>query len=290
MTAIQDFFDEFLATWGDEVGLTVAIVLSAVILLFVLRRGLRRWSDRIERRYAESEDHEKREQAQRLHTITDVLRILVSLVVWVVVILTVLAVWGVPMGPLVTVGATLGVAVGFGAQDFVRDVIGGFFVLVEDQYSVGDVVSIGGVSGAVEAITLRTTVLRDLDGNVHHVPNGYVKVASNMTSMFSRVVVDVSVSYDTDLDRALQVIGDETHAMYEDPDWAEFFLDAPSVLGVNELGASSVDIRVLMTTIGEDQWAVKRGYLKRIKQRLDREGIEIPYQYINIVDAGTSDG
>jgi small conductance mechanosensitive channel len=287
MTAIQDFFDDISGDWGDEVLTTVAIVLAAVILLWVFRRGLRRWSNRVEERYASSGDHEKREQAQRLHTITDVLRIVMSLVVWVVVILTVMAVWGIPLGPLVTVGATLGVAVGFGAQDFVKDVIGGFFVLVEDQYAVGDVVSIGGVSGAVEAITLRTTVLRDLDGNVHHVPNGYVQVASNMTSMFSRVVVDVSVSYDTDLDRALAVIGDEANTMYGDPEWSETFLEEPVVLGVNELGGSSVDIRVLMTTVGEDQWAVKRTFLKRIKQRLDREGIEIPYQYINIVDAGT---
>ena len=141
-----------------------------------------------------------------LVTITGVIKLLISIVVWAIVILTVMAAWGIPMGPLVTVTATLGVAIGFGAQDFVKDMIGGFFVLVEDQYAVDDVVLLAGVSGTVEAITLRTTVLRDLDGNRHHVPNGQVAVSTNLTSGFSRVVVDIPVSYDTDLDRAIEVV------------------------------------------------------------------------------------
>lgn len=289
MTTIRGFIDDVRADWGAEVLASLTVVVVAVVALWVFRRGLRRWVRRVEERYTNSDDHEQREQGQRIQTITGVLRIVVSLTVWVVVILTIMAIWGIPMAPLVTVGATLGVAVGFGAQDFIKDVIGGFFVLVEDQYSVGDVVTISGVSGAVETITLRTTVLRDLDGNRHHVPNGHVTVASNMTSGFSRVVVDVPVSYDTDLDRALAVILDEAETMAKSDEWSSRFLEAPLMLGVDKLDGSSVNLRVLLTTISDERWTVKRGFLKLVKQRLDREGIEIPYQYINVVAAGSAD-
>lgn len=287
---MPDFIEDLRADWGDEIALTLAIVIAAIVFLWLFRRGARRWSTRVEQRYAESHRHDEREQAQRLHTITEVTRLVVSLTVWVVVVLTIMAVWGVPMAPLVTVGATLGVAVGFGAQDFIKDVIGGFFVLVEDQYAVGDVVSIGGVSGAVEAITLRTTVLRDLDGNVHHVPNGFVTVASNLTSGYSQIVVDVPVSYDTDIDRAMEVILDEAVQMQASEDHGDSFIEDPAMLGVDELAGSSVVIRLLLTTTSEDRWVVKRAFLKSVKQRLDAEGIEIPYQYINVVDVGSPDG
>ena len=161
--------------------------------------------------------------------------------------------------------------------------IGGFFVLVEDQYRVGDVVRISDVAGKVETITLRTTVLRDLDGNRHHVPNGHDGVVTNLTSEWTRVVMDVSVSYDTDLDHAMAVIYEEAHKLYLEDEWHESFLDDPEMLGVEELAGSSITIRLLLTTVGDDQWPIRRTLLKRLKQRFDAEGIEIPYQYLNVV-------
>ena len=275
--------DDLLDNVGFELAVTVGAVIVGWVIILVFRGFLGRWSNRVEAQYATSDDHEAREQGQRLITLTSVISLVLSIVVWVVVILTVMAVWGVPMAPLVTVGATLGVAVGFGAQDFVKDMIGGFFVLVEDQYSVDDVVQLAGVSGTVEAITLRTTVLRDLDGNRHHVPNGQVAVSTNYTSGFSRVVVDVTVSYDTNLDHASEVVADEAAAMSSSEEWAGSFLEPPALLGVNRLGDSGIDIRIMLTTVPEDRWNAKRAFLKRIKQRMDREGIEIPYQYVNVV-------
>lgn len=287
MDRLVDSLRTIRSDWGAEIGATLAVVAAAAIGLVLVRAAIRRWTTRVENRYAMSGDHEQREQAKRLRTIADVVRTVFSLTVWAIAVLTVMAIWGVPMTPLVTVGATVGVAIGFGAQDFVKDVIGGFFVLVEEQYSVGDVVMIADVSGSVEAITLRSTVLRDLDGNRHFVPNGQIRVASNMTSGFSRVVVDVPVSYDTDLDRALEVIADEASLMFGSEEWSESFLEPPSMLGVDRLDASSVNIRIVLTTVSDERWRVKRGFLKLIKQRLDRDGIEIPFQYVNLVARDT---
>lgn len=283
MDALADMWDSMRSNWGFELLATLAVLVGALVLLWVVRAAVRRWTNRVERKYQQSDEQSHREQGQRLVTITSVTRVVIAVAVWTVVVLTIMAIWGIPMAPLVAVGATVGIAVGFGAQDFVRDVIGGFLILVEDQYAIGDVVTIAGVSGTVEAVTLRTTILRDLEGNQHHVPNGEVRVASNLTAGFSRVVVDVSVSYDTDLDRAIEVIADEAMKLYEEPVWRSTFLDEPVLLGVNKLGDSGIDIRVLLTTTTEQRWDVKRAYLKRIKQRLDDEQIEIPYQYMNVV-------
>jgi small conductance mechanosensitive channel len=129
-------------------------------------------------------------------------------------------------------------------------------------------------------------VLRDINGNAHHVPNGQITVASNMTPDYARVVADIGVSYDTDIDRAIEVIGDEMHLLANDPEWSASFLKQPEMLGVNKLDESAVVIRVLATVIPELRWMVKREFLRRIKNRLDAEDIEIPYNYVSIVIQG----
>ena len=282
-----DNFSGWLDDVNESLGLgvvaTIVAVLVAVVVVFIGRRLISSWRRRIEREWIASDDHERREQGHRIATITGVVRLVLSITVGVIVVLPVKAIWGITLGQMVAVGATVGVAVGFGAQDFVRDVIAGFFVLLEDQYAVTDVVTIAGVTGSVETVTLRTTVLRDLEGVQHHVPNGEVRVSSNYTTGFSRIVVDVPVSYDTDLDHAIEVILDEAEALFADEMWSGAFIEAPAMLGVNELDESSVNIRVLLTTITEQRWDVKRAFLKRIKQRLDREEIEIPYRYLNVI-------
>lgn len=283
MSDVGEWLSEFWERWSFEILASVLTIVVAVVVLILLRKALERWIDRVDRSYTESHDHMDREQGQRIVTITHAVRLVASVVVWGVVVLTIMAIWGIPLAPLVAVGATLGVGIGFGAQDFIKDVIGGFFVLVEDQYSVGDVIAVEGVSGNVEAITLRTTVLRNLEGNRHHVPNGHGGVTTNLTTDFTRVVIDVPVSYDTDLDRALDVIGNVASDMSAEEAWQASFLDSPEVLGVEKLDASSVNLRLLLTTVGEDQWAVRRELLKRIKQRFDDESIEIPFQYVNVV-------
>ncbi|GMQ98553.1 MAG: hypothetical protein BMS9Abin17_1070 [Acidimicrobiia bacterium] len=269
--------------WGFEISATIASIIIAFILIALVRRSVDRWNRRIEKQLMSSQEHHNRERGQRLATLADVARLVLSLVVWAIVIVTIMGIWGIPMAPFVAIGATIGLAVGFGAQDAVRDVIAGFLILLEDQYAIGDVVSIAGVSGTVESIKLRTTVLRDLSGYAHHVPNGQIKVASNKTADFARYVADIPIGYDEDVDRAMAVILDEAMLMFADPDWVESFLGEPEMLGVNELGDSAVVVRLLMTTTTEQRWAVKREFLRRLKRRLDDEHIEIPYAYMNVI-------
>ena len=184
--------------------------------------------------------------------------------------------WGIPIAPLVAGASVVGIAIGFGAQDIVRDVIAGFMVLVEDQYAIGDVVAIGGVTGTVQDIGLRTTVLRGLDASMHHVPNGEVRVATNLTPDYSRVVIDIGIAYDSDVDAAIAVIADEAARFRADPDWTDAHVQDPEMLGVNALGHSLVVIRTLLSTDPEQRWAVKREFLRRLKNRLDEEGIRVP--------------
>ena len=278
-----EWLDQFMSDYGSEMIATAAVVVGAIVAMWFVRRAIRRWSSRLDRRYIASELHTDRERGQRLVTLTNVTLMLIRLVVWAIVILTIMGIWGIPMTPFVAAAATIGIAIGFGAQDLVRDVIAGFFILVEDQFGIGDVVSIGGVSGTVEEITLRTTVLRDLDGNEYHVPNGHIVVTTNMTQGFTRVVADIGVSYSTDVDSAMAVILDEVTAMANDPDWSDSFLAPPEMLGVNSLGDSSVEIRIVAKVVPEERWTVKREINRRIKNRLDAETIEIPYKYLNVV-------
>jgi small-conductance mechanosensitive channel len=283
LETVGDALSRFWDQNSNEILLSVGIVVGAMIVVWLIRRSITHWHRRVVARLAGSDVHVEREKAQRFETLSGVVMAVVAVAVWFVVILTIMGVWGIPMAPFLAVGTTIGIAVGFGAQDFVRDVIAGFLILLEDQYSVGDVVTIAGVGGSVEKIRLRTTVLRDLDGNVHHVPNGQIHVASNLTSSFARYVADISISYDADIDSAMDVITDTALAMADEPRWKDSFLKEPEMLGVDELGDSAVSIRLLLTVATEKRWAVKREFLKRVKYALDEADIEIPYAYLNVV-------
>lgn len=267
---------------GTQIWQTVLLVVAAFTIWLVGRWLIRRSSARLQQRLEASGDLGHRARAQRLTTVARTASAVLFIVVTVVAIVTALAVWGIPIGPLVASLSVVGIAIGIGAQDLVKDVIAGMFVVAEDQYSIGDVVELAGVSGSVEEIRLRTTVLRGLDGSVYHVPNGEVRVAANLTYEYSRVVVDLSVAYEESVDRALEVIEGITAAFAADPDWSDALVGEPSVLGVDALEDSGVVIRVLFTTDPDLRWQVKREYLRRAKNGLDAEGIEIPYPHVTV--------
>lgn len=252
-----------------SIGVVIGALLIGLVVSWVARTGIRRLLD------ADVDPLDERHQ--RVATIWSVSRRLIWLLLLITVIWTIGIIWDVPSTPFIAVGSAIGVALGFGAQDLVKDVIAGFFILSEDQFHVGDVVRIGGVSGAVEDVRLRVTVLRDLEGVVHYVPNGYIDVASNLTQEFSRVVIDVPVAYQSSVEQVIELLGDEMLLLEADEEWGPRMTEAPEVLGIERLGESSVDIRIVLTAIPLYRWDVKREALRRVKNRLDHDGIEIPF-------------
>ena len=223
------------------------------------------------------------EQVKRAKTLSRVLVRAVDGVAFLLASIVALGEAGFQLGPLIAGAGVIGIAIGFGAQTLVKDVLGGLFILLENQYTNGDVVNIAGIGGTVEAVNLRRTLLRDLDGILHTVPNGQVEVSSNLTRSFARVNLDVSVSYSENLDHVRTVIDAVGAELAADPDWAEKILEAPKTLRVNNLGESGIDFKVLGTVLPMKQWEVTGELRKRLKQAFDREGIEIPFPYRVIV-------
>jgi moderate conductance mechanosensitive channel len=184
------------------------------------------------------------------------------------------------IGPAIAGLGIAGIAVGLGTQSLVRDYLNGALILIENQYSIGDVVNIAGIGGVVEDFTLRRTVLRDLEGTLHTVPNGQVTIASNMTRTWARVHVDVRVAYGTDVERATQVVNEIGRELAEAPDWAPRILEAPHVERVNELGDLGITLLVLGKVRAADQWAVAGEFRKRLLVVFGQHGIEMPARVI----------
>jgi small conductance mechanosensitive channel len=186
------------------------------------------------------------------------------------------AVWDLPLTPFIALGSAVGIAVGFGAQQLIQDVVAGFFLLLEDQYRIGDSVTLAGTSGVVEEIRLRVTILRDVGGNLHYIPNGEIRLATNMTRDFAQVVLDVTIGFEADVDRVIAILGEEATSMAEDTQWSDMFLGGPEVLGVDRIGESGVVVRLTAKVRPAERWRVQREALRRIKKRLDLEEIVLP--------------
>ena len=280
MHMIEEFFDES----GDEILAAIAVAVGVVVLYLIIARLLRGIVNRIAEKGGDS--------AARAETLWAMLRRVLLIVFIAIGVLTIAIVVGIPITPLLAVGSAVGVAVGFGAQDLVKDIIAGFFILAEDQYHIGDVIRVAEVAGAVEDIRLRVTVLRDLDGYVHYVPNGQIQVTTNLTQQFSQVVVDVGIAYKVEVDRALEVFGDELRRLAADEQWSGMVIEEPQILGVDALADSAVILRGVLKVGADDRWLVKREALRRVKNRFDAEDIEIPYPHLTLYhgDAPSGEG
>jgi small conductance mechanosensitive channel len=184
---------------------------------------------------------------------------------------------GLAVGPLLAGAGVVGVAIGFGSQNLVRDVISGVFMLIEDQYGVGDVIDTGPASGVVEGITLRTTQIRDVRGTLWHVPNGRIERVGNMSQLWSRALLDIEVAYATDLGQARRVIKDVADTVWRDANWAHKVLEEPEIWGVEVLGSDGISIRLVVKTAPLAQWDVSRELRERLKVAFDDHGIEIPF-------------
>jgi small-conductance mechanosensitive channel len=273
------------ATWTKAaisigIAIGIAIVLSMVVNLC---------AHRMERRYTGGGDpmHARRKWAA---TVVSVLRVSAVIMVWLVALLSGLAAAGVSVGPMLAAAGVGGIAIGFGAQTFVRDVISGLFVIAEGQYDVGDVIEVAGVSGLVEQITVRATVLRDLDGRRHVVPNGEIRVSTNHTKEFSRYLVDLPIPYGTDADAVAQMVRGEAEQMRVEAAWRDHITAPIEILGVEDYAESSMLLRFYVTTRPRKQWDVGRELRRRIAARMEEDGIGIPFPHREIIVRATPDG
>lgn len=207
-------------------------------------------------------------------TLISLLKSIMRYVVYFVALVNILDILGVKTASLLTAAGIGGLAVGFGAQNLVKDVISGFFIIFEDQYSIGDYVEVAGVAGTVEDIGIRSTKLRDSGGQLHIIPNGEITIVTNHSRGSMRAMVDVSIAYEEDLDRAIKVLEDICRKIGKQRD---DILEGPSVLGVTRFGPSEIVVTILARTIPMQQWSVERELRRAIKQKFDEEGIEIPY-------------
>ena len=280
----------FLATIGDvlarlatilridtEQAIRVGVRIVGIwILAWLAYRVVRLAARRIEIAVDDGDDSVTTLRERRGKTISQLLRSVGRVVILVIALLLTFNLF-IDIGPILAGAGILGLAVSFGAQSLVKDVISGFFILFENQFAIGDVIEAGGKSGVVEKMTLRVVVLRDTEGAMHVIPNGEIKVVSNKTRGWSRAVVDIGVAYDEDVDHALAVVRDEAAQFTTDKTWSSQ-LDGPvEVLGVESLSDSAVVIRTLIKTQPGSQWGTAREFRRRMKNRLDREGIEIPF-------------
>ena len=286
---MRDFFADIdWSRWSETVWTTgvrvIVIVIVIYVALWLVQRAL---EPTIRATVApQMKDAPQIEIDKRVDTLQNVFYRAIWIISVFVGLLTILPEFGINIGALLAAAGLIGLAVGFGAQSLVKDFISGLFILIENQYSKGDVISIAGVSGTVEDVDLRRTILRDLDGVVHSVPNGEIGVASNMTQSKSRVNTVIGVSYGDDLDHVFEVINRTGQELANDPAWSDAITDPPKVLGVDGFGDSSVDIRVLGETEPGRQWEVLRELRLRLKKAFDAEGIEIPFPHTTLVTAG----
>jgi moderate conductance mechanosensitive channel len=255
----------------------VAVILVASVLVYqfvkiVVRRVLAREID-------EEDPLVKRVKQQRVQTLGGLFTNVLLVIVATITALTILDIF-INIGPLLASVSVVGLAVSFGAQSLVKDIISGTFMLIEGQFGIGDVVRVGDTAGMVEKITLRTTILRDLHGIVHIIPNGEITRVSNLTKTWSRAVIDVGIGYRADVDHAIETLRNIGAEFQADPGFGPLLLEPPEVLGVESLAESAVVIRLSAKTLPLKQWEVARELRRRIKLRFDAEEIEIPFPHL----------
>jgi small conductance mechanosensitive channel len=262
--------------WLVAHGIKIAFILIAA---YIVQRVSGAFITRLIRRLvpAEGTTMDAEAEVKREDTLIQVFSGAAYVLLWLVALLMVLSEVGVAIGPLIAAAGIAGVAIGFGGQYLIRDIITGLFILIENQYRVGDVACFDSTCGLVEGITLRMTTLRDLDGTVHHVPHGEIKRASNLSKGYARVNLNVGVAYDSDIEHVIKVVNRVGEDLAKDSEWKNLILKAPQFLRIDNFGDSSIDIKILGDTRPIKQWEVTGELRKRLKIAFDKEGIEIPF-------------
>ena len=270
--------------WLIDHGIKIAVI---IFLAFILNKILQGVVVRAVRASVKSDANTSPEaEKKREDTLIRIFSGALNMLVLIVAVMMVLGEAGVEVGPLIAGAGIVGLAVGFGGQYLIRDIITGLFLMLENQYRIGDVVSIEGLSGAVQDISLRKTTLRDLNGTVHHIPHGSITKVSNMSKDFARVNLDMGVSYGTDINHLEEVINKTGNELATDPAFSESIISPPQFLRINEFAESAIIIKILGDTRPLKQWEVAGELRRRLKAAFDREGIEIPFPQTVIHRAG----
>jgi moderate conductance mechanosensitive channel len=271
--AVDGFFTEHGASLAT---LTIGTVFLLLMTVLIVPRAIR---TAVRNSRAEQSEEEAKKRAD---TLISVIGTTLQILFIIIFILMVLSEFDLNITAILAGASVVGVALGFGAQSLVKDILAGLFIIMENQYRKGDVVKIADTSGAVEEINLRRTILRDNDGVTHTVPNGEIRVASNYTKIWSRVNLNIGVSYDTDLDHAIQVINQVGKELYDDPVWKPSLITAPKAIRVDNLGDSAIDIKIMGETKPSRQWDVTGELRLRLKKAFDKENIEIPWPHTKV--------
>jgi small conductance mechanosensitive channel len=259
--------EELIALAVNVALVIVLAVLGVVVVQFASRQGLRR---------IQARDKGKQERRKQLQTLVQLLRWVANIAIVSVALLMVLGNF-IDIAPLLASLGVVGLAVSLGTQTLIKDFVGGLFILLEGQYNIGDVIQVGDVSGVVERLTLRATYVRDVSGKLYTVPNGEVRIVSNVTRDWSRALVDIGVAYEENLDRVVAVLEDVAETFYNDPDHGPQLLERPKVLCPLSLGDWALNVRVMVKTQAGKQWGIAMALRKRILAACDREGIMLPY-------------
>ncbi len=272
---------EAIQAWFLDHGLTVLIIIVVgIVFWIVLKQAMPPLVRRVMTRPRGGESREG--LRRRAETLQGVFLGIVRIIIVLLVVFMILSEMNIDIGPILAGFGVAGIAVGFGAQFLIRDLIAGIFILMENQYRIGDVAKVADVVGVVEDINLRKTVLRDMDGIVHHVPNGEIRVASNYSRHFARINLDISVGYGTDLDFAIETINRVCKEMADEERWKQRLRSVPSALRVNKLGDSGIDIKVVGDVQPLEQWNAMGELRLRIKKEFDKVGIEIPWPHTKV--------
>lgn len=293
---VQDVFTRIADFLGTSRGLVVEKVVKVAVIwgvAWLAYQVVRRVARRIIAAVDDGDTFTMTAAEKRGHTIAQLVRSAGRAVIVLLALFVTVGLFVSP-APLLAAGGIVGLAISFGSQSLVKDLIGGFFILFENQFGVGDVIEVAGKSGTVERMTLRIVMLRDLRGVVHVIPNGQITTVSNQTRSWSRAVVEIGIGYDADLDAALRIFDDELATFRHDPAWQTRFEGDSSVLGVEQLAEQGVMVRVLLRTIPGAQGEAAREFRRRMKNRLQVEGISLAYRQrlvpVRSVDGGVTPG
>lgn len=269
------FWIEIAQPWLLVHGIKIVIVGIAAVLLSLTAKKL--IAQGVKTMVMGKDEQQRIADNKRVDTLVRIFSGVSFITITTIAVLMIAQEAGLAIGPILAGAGIVGIAVGFGGQYLIRDVISGFFIILENQYRIGDVVNLDGTGGLVEDVTLRMTTLRDLDGTVHHIAHGEIKRVANLTKKFSRVNLNIGVGYQSDLDHVIKVINDIGNQLAEDATFKDSIITAPQFLRVDEFADSSIVLKIVGETQPIKQWEVSGELRKRLKLAFDREGIEIPF-------------